>query len=108
MSRLPVYYLLLTVPVGVRRVVSVRRGFDDSPVKRKEFNKLVLRSVLIAVLIVSLVAAATVYMRSSDCCPKKFYPVSGRNWQGPGIYYAKLIVVLRKFTVIFTNPAPLW
>lgn len=59
MSKLPTYYLLLTVPVGIWRVVSIRRSFSDSSVERKKFNKIVLRSVLIAILIVSLVVIAT-------------------------------------------------
>lgn len=59
MSRLPAYYLLLTVPVGIWRIASIRRASGSSPEERRNFNKVLLRSVLIAILIVSLVVIAT-------------------------------------------------
>ncbi len=58
MSKLPAYYLLLTGVVGIWRVASIRRACRNDPAERKKFDKVFLRSVLIAILIVSFVVVA--------------------------------------------------
>ncbi len=59
-SNLFLYYLLLTAPAGVYRLISQRNVHKDNKQALKKHDRMMLKSVLLAIVIVTCILAATV------------------------------------------------
>lgn len=59
MTNLLLYYLLLTAPYGIYRMISFRNVFNDSP---QHYNKILLRSILVALLIMVVVVVVAAFI----------------------------------------------
>ena len=59
----PLVVGLLMVPVGIYNILSHRKQFQGSAEEQKQFNKIVVRSVILAPIIVVVFLAITVLIK---------------------------------------------
>ena len=59
----PLVLGLLMVPVGIYNILSHRKQFQGSTEEQKQFNKIVVRSVILAPIIVVVFLAITVLIK---------------------------------------------
>ena len=60
---MPLVLGLLMVPVGIYNILSHRKQFQGSTEEQKQFNKIVVRSVILAPIIVVVFLAITVLIK---------------------------------------------
>ena len=59
----PLIVGLLVIPVGIYNILSIRKNFQGSEAERKQFNKIVLRSVILAPIIVAVFVTVVVLIK---------------------------------------------
>ena len=59
----PLVIGLLVIPVGIYNILSIRKSFQGSEAERKQFNKIVLRSVILTPIIVVVFLTVVVLIK---------------------------------------------
>ena len=59
----PLVIGLIMVPVGVYNLITIRKNYQGSKEDRKKFNKIVISSVILAIVIVAALITTVVYVK---------------------------------------------